>query len=147
MVNNLTDTEDLTRRFRSVAALIASASIISGSPTLVDRVINALSPEAVIRSLGDSLRIVENALKSDREPSIREEKVREKENDEEKTVPTIIIKVKEDDKTETYKIRYASLPSSEIVRDFMEKTYNNVLIARKIGILAQSMILEAEREI
>lgn len=134
-----TQSEELTRRYRSIAALVASAVLITGSPTLVDRITNALSPEAVMRSISDSLRIVEGASRGAGGASIKEEKIKEGD----KEIQSIVIAIREGGSSREYIIKYASLPSSETVREFLERIERDIILARKIGIVAQSMILES----
>jgi len=131
--------EELTKRYRSIAALVASAVLITESPTLVDRITNALSPEAVMRSISDSLRIVEGASRGAGGAIIKEEKIK----DENEEIQSIVITIGEGDSSRKYVIKYASLPSYETVRDFLEKIQRDIILARKIGIVAQSMILES----
>lgn len=53
-------------RLRRVANLLATASIYAETPTLLDRISNALSKEAAVKVIGDCERIVNTGLNRER---------------------------------------------------------------------------------
>ncbi|MEN3047866.1 MAG: hypothetical protein ABDH63_03685 [Candidatus Caldarchaeales archaeon] len=127
--------QDLAR-FRPIAVLLAAASALSGSPSMIDRMANALSPEPAIRTLRDSLRLVDSELS--RSESERRLKF---------GIGTAatgreyrVIEVK--DETGVFQI-IGHLPSSEMVREFIDRVQNDTALARKIGAYASAILVES----
>jgi CRISPR type I-A-associated protein Csa5 len=54
--------EEQGKTLKRVANLLAVASIYARSPTLLDRISNALSKEAAVKVIGDCERIVRTGL-------------------------------------------------------------------------------------
>ncbi|MEM4334168.1 MAG: hypothetical protein QXK61_08440 [Nitrososphaerota archaeon] len=117
---------DHTQTYRSVAVLLAAASTLTESPSLIDRMANALNPEPAARAVYDALRIVESDQKSNN-PRIKNEK-------DERGRPYLSIGDK--------KI-FGWIPTSETVRKFIENVCTDVSIARKIGTFASALLVEA----
>jgi CRISPR type I-A-associated protein Csa5 len=113
--------------YKGVAALLASASLITGSPTLIDRVANALSVDSVIKSINDALRVVESYQKSGKE------NITEKDGRTEITIDR-----------EQYPL-FAKLCTTEQLREFLEDVQRDIRIARAVAALAESLILDARR--
>ncbi len=130
----LAETREITREYRSVACLVATASIYTESLNLIDRLAYALNPESAIKSLNDSLRIVEGA--------VRRGEVGEAVEKSEGGGDRSVIKIRVGDGRE-YRLLYCSLPNVEVVRRFLEEVRRNIEVARTIGTLANSMVLEA----
>jgi CRISPR type I-A-associated protein Csa5 len=116
--------------FRGVSLLLASASLITGSPTLIDRVANALTIDSVIKSINDALRVVESFQKNSSEVNgIMETQDR-------KTI------LKVDGKTFIFP---ATLSSTRQVQDFFIEAEKDVRIARAVAALAEALIVDSRR--
>ena len=122
-----------TKEYRDVAVLLAAASALTGSPSLIDRLTYALSPEPALKAVADALRIVQSDQNS-QEPAITQTKT-------EKGYSIVSVRV-EDKKSPL--VIYGRLPSSELVRSFIETVSRDVNIARKIGTFASSLLVEAQ---
>ncbi|ABP95305.1 CRISPR-associated protein, Csa5 family [Metallosphaera sedula] len=114
-------------RLRRVANLLATASIYAETPTLLDRISNALSKEAAVKVIGDCERIVNTGLNRG------EIRLQTGEN------PRIYIDVKEGERTKTYEL-YGSLSSSEDVTQFIEDVERDIYTARKVGAVAMATV-------
>ncbi len=116
--------------FRGVSLLLASASLITGSPTLIDRVANALTMDSVIKSTNDALRVVESFQKNSSEVNgIMETQDR-------KTI------LKVDGKTFIFP---ATLSSTRQVQDFFIEAEKDIRIARAVAALAEALIVDSRR--
>lgn len=116
--------------FRGVSLLLASASLITGSPTLIDRVANALTMDSVIKSVNDALRVVESFQKNSSEVNgITETQDR-------KTI------LKVDGKTFIFP---ATLSSTRQVQDFFIEAEKDIRIARAVAALAEALIVDSRR--
>jgi CRISPR type I-A-associated protein Csa5 len=116
--------------FRGVSLLLASASLITGSPTLIDRVANALTMDSVIKSINDALRVVESFQKNSSEVNgITETQDR-------KTI------LKVDGKTFIFP---ATLSSTRQVQDFFIEAEKDIRIARAVAALAEGLIVDSRR--
>ncbi len=122
-----------TKEYRDVAVLLAAASALTGSPSLIDRLTYALSPEPALKAVADALRIVQSDQNS-QEPAITQTKT-------EKGYSIVSVRV-EDKKSPL--VIYGRLPGSELVRSFIETVSRDVNIARKIGTFASSLLVEAQ---
>jgi len=122
-----------TKKYRDVAVLLAAASALTGSPSLIDRLTYALSPEPALKAVADALRIVQSDQNS-QEPAITQTKT-------EKGYSIVSVRV-EDKKSPL--VIYGRLPGSELVRNFIETVSRDVNIARKIGTFASSLLVEAQ---
>ena len=122
-----------TKKYRDVAVLLAAASALTGSPSLIDRLTYALSPEPALKAVADALRIVQSDQNS-QEPAITQTKT-------EKGYSIVSVRV-EDKKSPL--VIYGRLPGSELVRSFIETVSRDVNIARKIGTFASSLLVEAQ---
>lgn len=116
--------------FRGVSLLLAGASLITGSPTLIDRVANALTMDSVIKSVNDALRLVESFQKNSSEINgITETQDRK-----------TILKVDGD-----AFILPATLSSTRQVQDFFIESEKDIRIARAVAALAEALIVDARR--
>jgi hypothetical protein len=52
--------EEPTKLYRDVAVLLSAASILTESPSLIDRMANCLNQEPAVRAVNDALRIIES---------------------------------------------------------------------------------------
>lgn len=125
---------EITREYRSIACLVAAASIYTGSPNLLDRLAYALNPESAVKSLNDSLRIIEGAV---RRGEVEETSEKIGEGSERNIIKISVGNEKE------YTLPYCTLPKAETTRRFLEELRSNIWVARAVGILANSMVLEA----
>jgi len=116
--------------FRGVSLLLASASLITGSPTLIDRVANALTIDSVIKSINDALRVVESFQKNSSEVNGI------KETQDRKTI------LKVDGKTFIFP---ATLSSTRQVQDFFIEAEKDIRIARAVAALAEALIVDSRR--
>jgi CRISPR type I-A-associated protein Csa5 len=123
---SMTQVEEPTRVYRDVAVLLSAASILTESPSLIDRMANCLSPEPAVRAVTDALRIVEGDQRSEK-PRLRLEQ------DKEKKYPYVLI--------DDFPI-FGRIPSGETVRRFIEEVYQDISTARKIGTFASSLVVE-----
>jgi CRISPR type I-A-associated protein Csa5 len=121
-----------TKKYRDVAVLLAAASALTGSPSLIDRLTYALSPEPALKAVADALRIVQSDQNS-QEPAITQAE----------SEKGYIVSVRVEDKKSPLVI-YGRLPGSELVRNFIETVSRDVNIARKIGTFASSLLVEAQ---
>ncbi|GBC71629.1 hypothetical protein HRbin02_01414 [Candidatus Calditenuaceae archaeon HR02] len=124
--------EEPTRRYRDVAVLLAAASAMTGSPSLIDRMTYALGPEPAMKAVADALRIVQSDLSSQR-PAISQ-------GASEKGYPEVRVR---DEAGNTSVVIPGRLPGSETVRNFLEEVSRDVSIARKIGTYASSLLVGA----
>jgi len=118
--------EEVTRHHRDIAVLLASASALTGSPSLIDRMTYTLSPEPAVKAVSDALRIIESDQVSSN-PKLKTG--RNEKGDNIVTVEGLTI--------------YGKLPSGEDVRRFIEVVEKDVTIARKIGTIASGLLVEA----
>ena len=114
---------------RKIANLFAALYLYDESPTLLDRLANALSKEAVAKVLYDAQRVVQMGLR-DGDITTGKEKIDEKE--------LFVINVKKEYEKE-YKI-VGLLPSDRDVEDFLSLVEKDVYYARKAGALAMSIV-------
>ncbi|MEM4494591.1 MAG: hypothetical protein QXE96_02175 [Candidatus Caldarchaeum sp.] len=124
--------EEPTRRFRRISALVAAASALTGSPSLIDRLTNALSPEPGVRAVTDALRIIQSDQNS-KNPQISV-------GEDEKGRPIVSVKKEGEQRLQIY----GGLPSGENVREFIEEVYRDVSIVKKIGAYASALLLDAQ---
>jgi len=118
--------EEVTRHHRDIAVLLASASALTRSPSLIDRMTYTLSPEPAVKAVSDALRIIESDQISSN-PKLKTG--RTEKGDNIVTVEGLAI--------------YGKLPSGEDVRRFIEVVEKDVTIARKIGTIASGLLVEA----
>lgn len=121
-----------TKRYRDVAVLLAAASALTGSPSLIDRMTYALGPEPAMKAVADALRIVQSDLSSHR-PAISQAVT-------EKGYPEVLVR---DETRGTTLVISGRLPGSETVRSFIEEVSRDVTLARKIGTFASSLLVGA----
>ena len=110
---------------RKIANLFATLYLYDESPTLLDRLANALSKEAVAKVLYDAQRVVQMGLR-DGDITTGKEKIDEKE--------LFVINIRKE-----YKI-VGLLPSDRDVEDFLSLVEKDVYYARKAGALAMSIV-------
>ncbi len=127
--------EEPTRTFRDIAVLLSAASIITDSPSLIDRMANCLSPEPAVRAVTDALRIIDSDQNA--------EKPQLKTAIDERGYTYLLIEDKHDRK---HRIN-GRLPSGETVRKFLEEVYMDIATARKIGTLASALTVESKLRI
>jgi len=123
----MTQVEEPTRIYREVAVLLSAASILTESPSLIDRMANCLSPEPAVRAVTDALRIVESDQRTEK-PRLKLEK------DKEKKYSYVVV--------DDFRI-FGRIPSGEAVRRFIEEVYKDISTARKIGTLASALLVES----
>ncbi|PSN99201.1 hypothetical protein B9Q11_01130 [Candidatus Marsarchaeota G2 archaeon ECH_B_SAG-F08] len=116
-------------KFRGVSLLLAGASLITGSPTLIDRVANALSVDSVIKSVNDALRVIESFQKNKSEK-----------NELIESVDKTILKID----GEQY-VLSATLCTSTQLQEFFKEAESDIRIARAVAALAESLIVDARR--
>jgi len=112
-----------------VSLLLAGASLITGSPTLIDRVANALSVDSVIKSVNDALRVIESFQKNKSEK-----------NELIESVDKTILKID----GEQY-VLSATLCTSTQLQEFFKEAESDIRIARAVAALAESLIVDARR--
>jgi CRISPR type I-A-associated protein Csa5 len=122
-----------TKKYGDVAVLLAAASALTRSPSLIDRMTYALSPEPALEAVADALRILQSDQNS-QNPAITQGK-------DGRGYPIVSVRV--DDRNVPLVIQ-GRLPSSESVRSFVEDVSRDVNIARKIGTYASSLLVEAQ---
>jgi len=122
--------EEPTRVYRDLAVLLSAASILTDSPSLIDRMANCLSPEPAVRAITDALRVVESDQR-DENPRLRVEK-------DAKGYSYVVV--------DNYRI-FGRMPSGETVRKFLEEVYKDISAARKIGTLASAITVESKLKI
>ncbi|MDW8074052.1 MAG: type I-A CRISPR-associated protein Csa5 [Nitrososphaerota archaeon] len=128
-----------TRRYRSVAVLLASAAALIESPSLIDRMSNALNPEPAARSIKDALRILDSEVSQP--PDRRRLSITETVGEKGEVRTKIVVSASE----EAGQVEiYGQLPNNEIVRRFIEDVERDITIARKIGTLASAILVEAK---
>lgn len=103
---------------------------------MIDRMANALSPEPAVRTIRDSLRLVDSELtRSESERRLRVGT---------KTATTgreyRVVEVQ--DEIGVFQI-VGHLPSSEMVREFIDKVQSDTTLARKIGAYASAILVES----
>jgi CRISPR type I-A-associated protein Csa5 len=116
-------------KFRGVSLLLAGASLITGSPTLIDRVANALSFDSVIKSVNDALRVIESFQKNKSEK-----------NELIESSDKTILKID----GEQY-VLSATLCTSTQLQEFFKEAESDIRIARAVAALAESLIVDARR--
>jgi CRISPR type I-A-associated protein Csa5 len=116
-------------KFRGVSLLLAGASLITGSPTLIDRVANALSVDSVIKSVNDALRVIESFQKNKSEK-----------NELIESSDKTILKID----GEQY-VLSATLCTSTQLQEFFKEAESDIRIARAVAALAESLIVDARR--
>ncbi len=126
---------DKTKQYRDIAVLLAAASALTESPSLIDRMANALNPEPAIRSVKDALRIIDGELSQSTEKKI--EVVKSQENQKERSK----VKVRTEGGELTI---YGHLPNNEVVRRFLDDVHGDTSLARKIGALASAILVDAK---
>jgi len=114
-------------RLWRVANLLATASLYAETPTLLDRISNALSKEAAVKVIGDCERIVNTG--------INREEIWLQTGDN----PRIHINVKEGEETKTYEL-YGSLATSDDITQFIEDVERDIYTARKVGAVAMATV-------
>jgi len=122
--------EEPTRTYRDIAVLLSAASIMTDSPSLIDRMANCLSPEPAIRAVTDALRIVDSDQNA--------EKPRLKTGKDDKGYPYVQV--------DNHRI-IGRMPSGETVRKFLEEVYDDIATARKVGTLASALTVESKLRI
>jgi CRISPR type I-A-associated protein Csa5 len=122
-----------TKEYRDVAVLLAAASALTKSPSLIDRLTYALSPEPALKAVADALRILHSDQNS-QSPAITQGK-------NERGYPIVSVRVEDRDVPLVIRGR---LPWSELVRSFIEEVGRDVNIARKVGTYASSLLVEAQ---
>lgn len=118
-------------RYKKIAALLASATIITGSPTIIDRMANALTSEQALRSLSDALRIIISIKQSGSSLTTLQEK------DE-----NVLITKVEENVTHQYTIPYG-LPNESDIGSFIDYVSEDISMARKLGTLAANLVAGA----
>ncbi len=119
--------ENIIRRHIRVRNLLASVALAMGHYTLLDRLNNAVSIDAVQKTIYEAARIVETLIKQGKVKEVKEEK--------EEGKPYIFIRIDNDE----YKF-YGTLPSSSDIDDFLAESIKDVRIARIIGASAMGLI-------
>ncbi|MEM4304172.1 MAG: hypothetical protein QW470_05610 [Candidatus Caldarchaeum sp.] len=117
--------EQQTKTHREIAVLLAAASALTESPSLIDRMSNALSPEPAVRAVSDALRILQSDQMSGK-PSLKTERT-------EKGSYVVV----------GNRRIFGWLPTGEDVRRFIEDVQQNVSLARKIGTFASALLAES----
>ncbi|MEM0384233.1 MAG: hypothetical protein QXV27_05250 [Candidatus Caldarchaeum sp.] len=120
-----TNSDLQTKTHREIAVLLAVASALTESPSLIDRMSNALSPEPAVRAVSDALRILQSDQMSGT-PSLMTERT-------EKGRYVVV----------GNKRIFGWLPTGEDVRRFIEDVQQNVSLARKIGTFASALLVES----
>ena len=118
--------ENNEKVIRRIARLLAVTFLYSGSPTLVDRIANALSKEAVAKALYDAQRIVQVGFG-------KNEIVSHTKQDEKGKKYTII------QIANNYEVR-GSLPTEQDIEKFLSMIEKDIYYARKAGALAMSIV-------
>lgn len=127
--------QDLVQ-FRPIAVLLAAATALSGSPSMIDRMANALNPEPAVRTIRDSLRLVDSELA--RSESERRLRVGTKTTTTGREYRVVEVQ----DEIGVFQI-VGHLPSSEMVREFIDKVQSDTSLARKIGAYASAILVES----
>jgi CRISPR type I-A-associated protein Csa5 len=110
-----------------VMNLVITASLLESSPTLIDRLANALSKEVVVRVISDCQRILSSAINRGQVKQETDHK------------PSIIVTTDEG----TFNL-YGYLPDEGDVMSFLNDVENDVYVARKTAALA---ITEVNRQL
>ncbi len=113
---------------KRIANLLAVSSLYTDSPTLVDRITNALSKEAITKVLNDSQRIIESGIS-------KGDIFRSKKDDH----PIISIK----GEPNMLSI-YGYLPTTSDIENFLLEVEKDIYNARKAGAIAMSIINQAK---
>jgi len=123
-------------KYEDVARTIASVAMSLGSYSLIDRLANALSPDAVYRAIYETSRNLDAMAKAGGETYIRQVE----EDTKEGKRYTIKIAVKGG---RTYQL-FGSLATASRVRDFLEESSRDIRIARSVASYAMYL---AAREV
>ena len=116
------------RKYHDIAVALASVGLYTGSYSIIDRIANALGPESVIRAIYENGRILEAALRAGRTGGNEWIKVTEN---------GIMVKLK--DESRPYVIM-GSLPSDNILREFLEESSKDITLARAVASYAMQLI-------
>jgi CRISPR type I-A-associated protein Csa5 len=128
--------EEPTKLYRDVAVLLSAASILTESPSLIDRMANCLNQEPAVRAVNDALRIIESDQMTGK-PRLRLEK-----NEAGRYTYVVV------DREQGGPARiFGRIPSGETVRKFIEAIYRDITTARKIGTLASALVVESQLRI
>lgn len=130
-LKNIIDEKKVLKR---ISNLLATAYIFDGSITLLDRIANSLSKEAVVRVIYDSLRVVDVGTKN-------KEIIFSSSSKDQKQKKFIIVKVRE---KRTYYVP-GTLPSEKDLQAFYDMLDRSTLYARKVAALALALVKRLER--
>ncbi|AWR95232.1 type I-A CRISPR-associated protein Csa5 [Acidianus brierleyi] len=112
---------------KRIANLLATSSLYTDSPTLIDRIANALSKEAITKVLNDSQRIIESGIS-------KGDIFQNKKDDH----PIISIK------GEKMLSIYGYLPTTSDIENFLLEVEKDIYNARKAGAIAMSIVNQAK---
>jgi len=112
-----------------VANMLASVTLFQGHSTLLDRLANALSIDAVQRAIYEANRIISTIYSRESEDEYIEQEIKEGK-------PYIYVKTK--DKDEPYQI-FGYLASSQDINDFLKDCVKDIRVARIIAASAMGI--------
>jgi len=124
--------EDIIRKHVRVRNLLTSVALAVGHYTLLDRLNNAVSIDAVQKTIYEVSRIAETLLKQGKLKETSKEEVKEGKKE---AKPHIIV-----DLNEGYYEFYGTLPSSSDIDEFLTDSLNDIRIARIIGASAMGLV-------
>ncbi|MGB9730142.1 MAG: hypothetical protein ACPL1B_09805 [Thermoprotei archaeon] len=127
-------------KYRKIAAILATAALITESPNIIDRMANALTSEQAIRALNDALRIIES-IKSSIKSSSSKIKLHETIKDGKPYIEITVASEKPNEPPRSISVPYG-FPNESDVTIFIDDVSENVFIARKIGTLASALVVE-----
>jgi CRISPR type I-A-associated protein Csa5 len=125
--------EDIIRKHVRVRNLLTSVALAMGHYTLLDRLNNAVSIDAVQKTIYEVSRIAETLLKQEKLMEISKEEVKEGKKE---SKPYIIVDVGEG----YYYEFYGALPSSSDIDEFLTDSLNDIRTARIIGASAMGLV-------
>jgi CRISPR type I-A-associated protein Csa5 len=124
--------EDIIRKHVRVRNLLAGVAIAMGHYTLLDRLNNAVSIDAVQKTIYEVSRIAEALLKQGKLKEIPKEELKEGRKE---AKPHIVVDLDED-----YYEFYGTLPSSSDIDEFLTDSMNDIRIARIVGASAMGLV-------
>ncbi|MGC9165668.1 MAG: hypothetical protein ACP5GU_08150 [Thermoprotei archaeon] len=128
-------------KYRKIAAILATAALITESPNIIDRMANALTSEQAIRALNDALRIIESIKSSSSKSSSSKIKLHETIKDGKPYIEITVASEKPNEPPRSISVPYG-FPNESDVTIFIDDVSENVFIARKIGTLASALVVE-----
>lgn len=135
-MQEIKEEEDIIKKHIRVRNLLTSVALAMGHYTLLDRLSNAVSIDAVQKAVYEASRI-SAALIGSKEKKL-EQIIKEETKDKEKEQKPYI-KVDIDDKS--YYEFYGSLPSSTDIDQFLTDCMKNIRISRIIGASAMGHVM------